>query len=170
MTYFHANTKTAHIQQKTTKPDWQGGSRAAILSAGLAHLVYPGHLHGFEHFLVAFLGAVVEAVQAHDPIEQIGEPHILGIDVGMALGQRDGDVEGIAPFHGLAPQEKVGDEVWTGKPVLFQIAFNKELIFVGWVRPRGRNPPSGLESVGYASLTHPTINVHSNAEWNYRSS
>ncbi|MBP1149837.1 hypothetical protein JOD69_001674 [Methylocaldum sp. RMAD-M] len=39
---------------------------------------------------------------------------------------------------------------------LFQIAFNQALIFVGWVRPRGRNPPSDLESVGYAPLTHPT--------------
>ena len=39
--------------------------------------------------------------------------------------------------------------------------------FVGWVRPRGRNPPSDLESVGYAPLTHPTMSVHSNAEWNY---
>jgi hypothetical protein len=50
---------------------------------------------------------------------------------------------------------------------LFQIAFNQAFIFVRRVRPRSRNPPSDLESVGYAALTHPTIHVHSNAEWNY---
>src|SRR5574343_1016261 len=61
--------------------------------------VDPRLLDGFEYFLAAVLGIVVETGQGHDPIAQINEIDLQRILVGMGIAQFDGDVVDVGPFH-----------------------------------------------------------------------
>ena len=50
-------------------------------------------------FLARAIRVVVEALQVHHPAVQIGEAHVLWVDFGVLLGQRNGDVVDVGPFH-----------------------------------------------------------------------
>ena len=55
----------------------------------------PGHLDGFELFLVGVFRIVVEAFELHDPFVEIGETHGQRIGVRELVGECDGDVFGL---------------------------------------------------------------------------
>src|SRR4051794_11476926 len=63
----------------------------------------PRHLDGLELRLVGGLGIVVEAVKRENAVAEVREPDRQGIDVGELLGQRDADVFGVGPLHGVTP-------------------------------------------------------------------
>ena len=61
----------------------------------------PRHLDGLELRLVRRLGVVVEAVEREHAVAQVGEPDRQRIDVRELLGERDPDVFGVGPLHGV---------------------------------------------------------------------
>src|SRR5207245_5030220 len=66
----------------------------------LLDLVDPRHLDRLEDLLPAVLRVVVELVEFLHPLEQVGETHGQRVNVGILLRERDGDFEGVGPFHG----------------------------------------------------------------------
>src|SRR4249919_3250376 len=72
------------------------GSVAAVMASGL---VDPRHLDGLENLLAAARGIVGEPRQRANPRVQVGKPDQLRIDVGMRIGQCDGDLVHISPLH-----------------------------------------------------------------------
>ena len=62
-------------------------------------LLDPGHLDRLEDLFAAAARVVRESGQRLDPRVQVGEAHLEGIDVRMRLGERDGDVARVGPFH-----------------------------------------------------------------------
>src|SRR4051812_25692650 len=63
----------------------------------------PRHLDRLELRLVRRLGIVVEAVERENAVAKVREPDGQGIDAGELLGERDADVLGVRPLHGVTP-------------------------------------------------------------------
>src|SRR5579862_2123445 len=61
----------------------------------------PRHLDRFELRLVRSLRIVAESLEGHHALAQIGKTDGQRIDAGKLLGQRDADVFGIGPLHGV---------------------------------------------------------------------
>src|SRR5712692_1422344 len=66
----------------------------------LLDLVDPRHLDRLEDLLAAALRVVVEAFELLHPPGQVGEAHEMRVHVRVLFRERDGDVEGVGPFHG----------------------------------------------------------------------
>src|SRR5207237_8545302 len=71
--------------------------RCSVLS--IAVLIEPGHLDGFEQFLVARLGIIRELRQLRDVAVQVREAHGERIGLRKLLAERDADVLGVLPRH-----------------------------------------------------------------------
>ena len=56
-----------------------------------------------EDFLARALRVVVEAVERQHPVVQVDEIHLVGIDIRVGVGERDGDVARIQPLHDWIP-------------------------------------------------------------------
>jgi hypothetical protein len=67
--------------------------------ASSPRLVHPRLLDGFEDFFAATPVIVVEARQFLDPAHQVDEIHPGRIDIRARLGQSDGNLADIRPFH-----------------------------------------------------------------------
>jgi len=79
-----------------------GAGAGREMAAGASGaLLDPGHLDGLQDAFPRALGVIVELLQRADPLMQIRETHILGIDVRMGFIQSDGNVQGIRPFQAL---------------------------------------------------------------------
>ena len=76
-----------------------GTEATAAGAAPLARFIDPRHLYRFEHFFAAARVVIVEAVQFHHPVMQVGETHGQRVDVRMRVVQRFGDRVNIGPFH-----------------------------------------------------------------------
>ena len=62
-------------------------------------LFVPGPLDRFEFRLVGFLRIAGEAGEFGDPFVHVGEADGVGVDVGMRIGEADGDVVEIFPVE-----------------------------------------------------------------------
>src|SRR5215471_17980178 len=85
------------------------GIGAGIVSVRIARrpssrLLDPCGLDRLEDLLARSLRVVVESRQGTDPVVEVGEAHGPGIDVRMFLGERDGDLPRIRPFHAVLPE------------------------------------------------------------------
>src|SRR5450830_300401 len=72
---------------------------ATGLAAGLACFIDPRSLYRFEHLFAAARVVVVEAVQLHDPVMQVGEADGDRIDVRELVVQRFRNRGDVTPFH-----------------------------------------------------------------------
>ena len=61
----------------------------------------PRHLNGLELRLVRRLRIVVEALEREHAFAQVGEPQRQRIDPRKLLDERDRDIFGVSPLHGL---------------------------------------------------------------------
>src|SRR5271157_864382 len=64
-------------------------------------LLVPGHLDGFELALVGLQRIADKPRQFRDPFVQVCETHGQRIDVGMRVGQADGNVVEAVPIESL---------------------------------------------------------------------
>src|SRR5262249_29900031 len=64
-------------------------------------LFVPRHLDRFELRLVRRLRIVVEAGEREHFLAQVGEANRQRIEIGELLGERDADVLGVGPLHGV---------------------------------------------------------------------
>src|SRR4051812_24160886 len=77
------------------------GRKIPFMLLGVLEFLVPRHLDRFELRLVRQLRIVVEAVQRGDFLAQVGEAHGQRIEPGKFLHQRDADVFGVGPLHGV---------------------------------------------------------------------
>ena len=71
-------------------------------SAGFDTVERADQLDRLEDFFVRALGVVVEAVELRDPAMQVGEPHVLRIDIDMLVREGHCDFPGVRPLHGCS--------------------------------------------------------------------
>src|SRR5471030_3320655 len=72
---------------------------ATGLATGLACFIDPRGLYRFEHFFAATRVVVVETVQLHDPVMQVGEADRQRIGVREFFVQRFRNRGDVTPFH-----------------------------------------------------------------------
>src|SRR5204863_3417883 len=97
-------TARARLPARTTRPTAapaEPGSRCKPLrlASALVHLGDPGSLDRLEDLFAAALRIVVEAGQRHHPVIEVGEAHLLRVDIRMRFGQLDRNVLSISPLH-----------------------------------------------------------------------
>ena len=71
--------------------------RTSRSSKSVFAFVDPGHLDGFENFLVRFRGIVFEPFKLSDPFMQVGEAKVEVILVRMGFLKLDRDVLNVCP-------------------------------------------------------------------------
>lgn len=67
--------------------------------AGSLGLVYPGLLYGFEYAFAAALVVIIELFKSDHIVMQVDKAYGFGVDIGILVAERLGDLLYISPFH-----------------------------------------------------------------------
>jgi hypothetical protein len=87
-----------YLNKPSAASDCRVGTRPLLVV--LVFLV-PCHLNGLELGFIRGLRIVVEAGKTEDVIAEIGKANREGIQSREFFGERDGDIFGVRPFHGM---------------------------------------------------------------------